>query len=274
MSSSKAFSIHKNNENENFIVLTVEGNDGKHTATALVNITVLDVNNNAPEFERKNYVEAIQEDVPIGTVVAEVGATDADTGLNAKIHYRIQKGAFEDFEVDENTGTVAVASKLDYDRRNTYNIEIVAEDEGEPVLSSTATLMVTIINTNDKLPYFIPTTQKAEVMEDTKVGTVIHTLVALDPDVNTSEALNFAATEPITAVDKYGNEINHTETFKDFFAVDKNTGKVSVANPLQRDIAAVVRITVLVTDITAPTVQQGQGKLKLNFCMFYFIFVG
>lgn len=163
MSSSKAFNIHKNKEGDNFIVLTVEGNDGKHTATALVNITVLDVNNNAPEFERKNYVEAIQEDAPIGSVVAEAIATDADTGLNAKIHYRIQKGASDDFEIDENTGTVIVANKLDYDRRNTYNIEIVAEDEGEPVLSSTATLMITIINTNDKLPYFIPTTQKTEV---------------------------------------------------------------------------------------------------------------
>lgn len=100
-------------------------------------------------------------------------------------------------------------------------------------------------------------------MEDTKVGTVIHTLVALDPDVNTSEALNFAATEPITAVDKYGNEVNNTEAFKDFFSVDKSSGKVFVTNQLQRDIAAIVRITVLVTDITAPTVQQGKGRLFL-----------
>lgn len=99
-------------------------------------------------------------------------------------------------------------------------------------------------------------------MEDTKIGTVIHTLVALDPDVNTSEALNFAATEPITAVDKYGNEVSNNETFKDFFLVDKNSGKVLVANQLQRDIAAIVRITVLVTDITAPTVQQGQGMFS------------
>lgn len=264
MSGSKGLNVHKNKDGENYVVLTIEGDDGKHTATALLNITVLDVNNNAPVFSRKNYVEAVQEDVPIGSTVAEVGATDADVGMNAKIRYRIQKGAADDFEIDENTGTVSVASKLDYDRRNTYNMEIVAEDEGEPPLSSTATLTVTVVNTNDKLPYFIPATQKTEVMEDTKVGTVVHTLTALDPDVNTSEALNFAATEPITAVDKYGNEVVGTEEFKDFFSVDKNTGRVSVAKPLRRDVAAVVRITVLVTDITAPSVQQGEGLLIVS----------
>lgn len=97
-------------------------------------------------------------------------------------------------------------------------------------------------------------------MEDTKIGTVIHNLIALDPDVNSSEALNYAATEPITAIDKYGNEVAGNDLYRDFFSVDKNTGKVTVAAKLQRDVAAVVTITVLVTDITAPSVQQGQGK--------------
>ena len=96
-------------------------------------------------------------------------------------------------------------------------------------------------------------------MEDASIGTLVHTLVGLDPDVNSSEALNFAATEPITALDKHGNEVIGDDTFKSFFTVDKNTGKVTVEKKLQRDIAATVRITVLITDITAPTVQQGEG---------------
>lgn len=106
-------------------------------------------------------------------------------------------------------------------------------------------------------------------MEDTKIGTVVHTLVALDPDVITSEALNYAATEPITAIDKYGNEVTDNESYKDFFSVDKNTGKVTVSDKLHRDVAAVITITVLVTDITAPTVQQGQGEF-LYFVTFIF----
>lgn len=95
--------------------------------------------------------------------VAQVQATDADNGVNAVVEYFIQKGAYDDFTIDNSTGTVSVSSKLDFDRRNTYNIEITAVDHGVPSLTGTTTLTVNIINTNDKIPYFVPTTQTAEV---------------------------------------------------------------------------------------------------------------
>ncbi|XP_017767839.1 PREDICTED: cadherin-87A isoform X2 [Nicrophorus vespilloides] len=250
--------------NADDLVLTVEANDGKYTASALVNITVRDINNNSPKFEEENYVVAVKEDVAVGSSVIQVNATDADVGLNADVLYKLTKGSLDDFNIDPESGIVTVSSKLDYDRRNTYNIEVVATDKGSPALTGTATLTVNIINTNDKLPYFVPTTQKAEVLEDAPVGTVVHTLVALDPDVNGSEALNFAATEPITALDKHGHKVEGTDGFKDFFSVDKNNGKVTVVNPLLRDIAAVIRITVLVTDITATNMQQGEGMLIIT----------
>lgn len=44
--------------------------------------------------------------------------------------YRIQQGSFDDFVIDNKTGLVTIGKKLDYDRRNTYQIEIVAADLG------------------------------------------------------------------------------------------------------------------------------------------------
>lgn len=111
----------------------------------------------------ESYVEAVAEDAEVGTTIVQVRATDMDMGANAEVSYDIRKGAYEDFQIDEVTGTVVVASKLDYDRRNTYTMEIIARDHGEPPLTGTTTLTVNVINTNDKTPYFVPTTQKAEV---------------------------------------------------------------------------------------------------------------
>ncbi|XP_074032325.1 cadherin 87A [Leptinotarsa decemlineata] len=256
--------LNVTNDTDNIVTLTVMATDGKYTSTSIVNITILDVNNNAPVFLKSNYMESILEDVPVGSSIGEVQATDADNGENAVVEYSLQKGAYDDFMIDNSSGVVTVLRKLDFDRRNTYNIEITASDHGEPSLTGTTTLTINVINTNDKMPYFVPTTQTTEVMEDVSVGTVVYTLMALDPDVNTSEALNFAATEPITALNKYGQEVIGDDRFKEFFSVDQNTGKVTVANPLLRDLATVVRITVLVTDITAPTVQQGQGLLVIT----------
>lgn len=46
-----------------------------------------------------------------------------------------------------------------------------------------------------------------QVPEDAPIGTVVHILTAIDPDISTSEALDYAATEPITVVDKDGKEV-------------------------------------------------------------------
>lgn len=99
----------------------------------------------------------------LDTSVETVTGTDADSGINAEIKYRIQKGAFDDFNISDSTGLVTVARKLDYDRRNTYHIEIIGVDQGTPSLTGTTTLTVSVLNSNDKLPYFVPATQRAEV---------------------------------------------------------------------------------------------------------------
>uniref|UniRef100_A0A182QKL0 Cadherin domain-containing protein n=1 Tax=Anopheles farauti TaxID=69004 RepID=A0A182QKL0_9DIPT len=260
---SKSVALDVNHLKSENVFFGVEATDGLYTTLCNVNITIRDVNNHAPQFTRENYLTSIEENFPIGTIVERLQAIDLDTGINAEIRYRIQQGSFDDFAIDNKTGIVSIARKLDFDRRNTYQMEIVASDAGTPSLSGTTALTVSIINSNDKAPYFTPTTQRAEVSEDAPIGTLVHTLVAVDPDVASSESLDYAATEPITAVDKNGKEVGEMEDFKDMFMIDRS-GKVFVNRRLLRDSFAVIRITVLVTDTTAPSIQQGEGLLIIT----------
>ena len=62
------------------------------TATTNVIITVTDVNDNPPVFARDNYVTAVNEEAPPGTVILSLDTTDADTGVNADVSYFITKG--------------------------------------------------------------------------------------------------------------------------------------------------------------------------------------
>lgn len=72
-----------------------------------VNLTilVLDVNDNAPVFQRRDYSITVPEDVAVGTEVLRVLATSVDIGLNAEITYRIRSGnELGRFSIDTNLG--------------------------------------------------------------------------------------------------------------------------------------------------------------------------
>lgn len=74
--------------------------------------------------------------------------------------------------------------------------------------------MIRVENSNDKPPYFTPETQRAEVTDDTPIGTMFAMLNATDPDSASVKALNFAITEPITAINKIGKKVNDSQSFK------------------------------------------------------------
>lgn len=105
--------------------------------------------------------------------------------------------------------------------------------------------------------------QRTEVREDAQIGKRIYQLVAHDPDVVSNDVLEYEVVEPITAVNKNGKKVIDSNAFKNLFAVDRN-GVVTVNGLLDRDFYAVVRLTVLVTDTTASTLQQGKGLLIIT----------
>jgi hypothetical protein len=83
---------------------------------------------------------------------------------------------------------VSLLRELNYDRRNKYTLEVVAVDGGVPrSLSGTATLIVDVLNKNDKSPHFSPATQRAHVTEDAAPGTPVITLTASDPDATSGK---------------------------------------------------------------------------------------
>jgi len=81
---------------------------------AMVNITILDANDNAPIFGQLAYTTQIDEDVHVGEVVIKVSATDLDSELNGKIRYALVKGDHhQQFAIDSFTGNITVAKPLD-----------------------------------------------------------------------------------------------------------------------------------------------------------------
>ncbi|XP_023289907.1 fat-like cadherin-related tumor suppressor homolog isoform X2 [Orussus abietinus] len=154
---------------------------------ALVRVTVDDVNDNPPKFALASYTVKLREDVPPWTVAAVLEAADPDEGAAGRVEYFLG-GEDEDdegfFEVDELSGTVRTARKLDFEERQVHTLTVLAVDRGEPALSAETMLVVEVVDVNENLhpPVFEDFVVSARVPENRPIGTLVTTVRAKDAD--------------------------------------------------------------------------------------------
>ena len=129
---------------------------GVEEARATLSITVEDVNDNLPVFSDSpdSYISVV-EGVTSDIYVTQSNATDRDAGLNGTITYLFVNAPFDfPFRIDSETGVVRTSGRVDYETQSSYNMTVLARDNGRPVLESRMTYVVTIINVNDNFPKF------------------------------------------------------------------------------------------------------------------------
>jgi hypothetical protein len=94
-----------------FYVMATDSGAPSLSGTALVVVTVQDVNDNRPLFtggQDGGYVFEVVENQPSGTVVAQVAALDADSGANGEVLYGIEAGTSSHlFDIDPVSGTIS-----------------------------------------------------------------------------------------------------------------------------------------------------------------------
>ncbi len=85
--------------------VTDRGSPRRLSSLTTVSVSILDINDNPPVFERREYTATIAEDIPVGTQVLRVHAASRDTEAGAEITYSIINGNDRGaFRVDPHTG--------------------------------------------------------------------------------------------------------------------------------------------------------------------------
>lgn len=180
--------------------LTVVAYDGgeepaSRSASLEVLVIVLDVNDNRPTFEHSYYEAVVPENVPTGSIILRVRATDPDAGANADIRYRLDDQFHELFAVDDVTGDVIVVGDIDYERATSYHLIVSAVDGGSSTpevvmaaLTADVAVHVRVDDVNDNRPEVVVNTlatsdaKVAEVAEQADVGTFVGHVIVRDAD--------------------------------------------------------------------------------------------
>ncbi|XP_053172608.1 cadherin EGF LAG seven-pass G-type receptor 2 [Scomber japonicus] len=153
--------------------------------SGLVTVQVLDVNDNAPIFVSTPFQATVLENVPLGYSVIHIQAVDADSGDNSRLEYRLTETTPHfPFTINNSTGWIIVAAELDRESVDFYNFGVEARDHGYPVMSSSASISMTILDVNDNNPEFTQKEYYMRLNEDATVGTSVVTVSAVDQDSN------------------------------------------------------------------------------------------
>ncbi|XP_039339423.1 protocadherin gamma-A5-like [Mauremys reevesii] len=165
------------------ILTATDGGDPVRSGTAQIRIIVLDANDNAPVFTEAIYTAKVLENVPKGTTVVSVKATDSDEGVNKELKYSfrsIVEKASQIFHLDSRTGEVTVVGNLDFEEAALYEIEVQAHDGGG--LFDRSKIVILVSDVNDNAPELTITSLLNSIPEDSPPGTVIALLNVQDLD--------------------------------------------------------------------------------------------
>ena len=166
----------------------------RKSSTALVEITVLDENDNKPQFGMDSYSVEVKEDIDTngGPVIMQVQAEDADAGGNGVVRYSITGGnLMSTFAIDDVTGKISVHRPLDYEGTRVFSLNIRAQDSGNPPRSNSKEVTIHVIDVNDNNPQFYSPTYREAVLENAYVGFTIMRVQALDKDSGDNGALTY-----------------------------------------------------------------------------------
>lgn len=191
-------------------------------------ISVTDINDNDPHFRSASYRAEIIENNFVGAVVLTVNATDDDEGGNAAVRYSLRGSS--GFEIDPDSGVIKATESFDREVVDSYRFFVVASDGRMPTArSSSAEVIVDVVDVNDERPRFEHQTYSLTVDENSPPGTEVGIVKAVDPDVGSFGHVTYTAES-------------------DVFSVNRDTGRITTLQTLDREVHPVYSLTVVATD--------------------------
>uniref|UniRef100_A0A672FMU9 Cadherin domain-containing protein n=1 Tax=Salarias fasciatus TaxID=181472 RepID=A0A672FMU9_SALFA len=229
------------------ILTAVDGGVPTRTGTASIIVRVLDVNDNAPSFDKDKYFVNVMENSPIGSLVVKLNATDLDEGSNSDIVYSYSLYTSERtqnmFKLNPENGEIRVKEMVNYEDFKLYEMEVIASDKGLNSLSGHCNLTIQVTDMNDNHPEISIKSFKSPIKENEPLDTVIAVVSVSDKDSGDNGVVDLS--------------IPKNMPFKLRESSD-NYYELVVSEPLDREKVTEYDITFTVTDRGSPPLSDNE----------------
>ncbi|XP_067992853.1 protocadherin-23, partial [Melanerpes formicivorus] len=222
----------------NLTVMALDDGSPGLSATQVLTILVLDVNDETPIFLKQLYKTAVPENRDPGEFVIKVEAVDKDAGLNSLLQYEILPGTgFEKFRINSSSGELVTAVSLDRETQEVFSIKVLVRDSGALSLSSMVTVICTVLDENDHTPTFLVPDPAIQIPENQQPS-VIYITQAVDMDAGNNGALRYKIIG--------GND-------GEYFALNNTSGTLMVTRSLDREDISNFTLTIECRDLGNPS---------------------
>ena len=203
-----------------------------------VNVTVLDVNDNTPEFPSNIDSIKVPESMQEGNTIYIASAFDQDSGDNGLIRYRLVENPGNTFAVHRVTGQVTLERQVSYNDQSSYEVKIQAYDRGSPVRKANMTLIVRIQDVNDNGPQFEETSiYRVTVPESSPISHRFLTVVATDNDRGINARITYTLKPSVDAA---------------YFAIFPDSGELYTRHRLDYELQTEYILEVIASDNGSP----------------------
>ncbi|XP_066524902.1 protocadherin beta-16-like [Hoplias malabaricus] len=205
-----------------------------------VTVEVLDINDNAPSFEKEEIYYKISESTITGVKFTLEPAVDLDVGINDLKSYSLVPTdhfvlKFKDQPRGGQNVEMVLQKPLDREREEHMSLVLTAVDGGDPQLSGTIKIHITVLDANDNAPVFTQSVYKANVRENAPKGSVITAVSASDSDEGSNSVIEYSIT-------------NTQDGVRQIFNINEDSGQVTVIGNIDYETAHHYEIRVQASD--------------------------
>ena len=167
-----------------------DGGNPPRNGSLLLNISVGDVNDSPPVFNKSSYQASLLESSGYPRTVIQLRAHDPDLGRGGSVVYSFTEKTLQDygdvFSIDSESGLVTLEKQLDYEEESRYQLVAEASDGGQDPRKAHVILTILVLDVNDNQPrisvHTVPADQEPAVSEVAPTGSFVALISASDKD--------------------------------------------------------------------------------------------